>query len=239
MDAQQGFKSGSGVVLRRRIAGEGDLLLTLFLKGIGVTAVSARGAAGGKVRFGGGTEPLAWGSFGLYKGKGGGFHLKSVDVADDMFRLRGRSAALFTAVRWAKLLTRYLMAGHPSDDLLANLYWNMKLLDEGNLPVEVVEWRFLWRWLKSWGLAPDLSLCTQCACTLDEALWTGEGLCCPKCVPERAAGSLSAVQLSFLRAVAEMKAPMLTEFIAKQCPCVDIRLFANAGRCLEGFLTEI
>jgi hypothetical protein len=46
---------------------------------------------------------------------------------------------------------------HPSDALLANLYWSMKLL--GRVPPEVADWRFLWRWLKGWGLAPQLSEC--------------------------------------------------------------------------------
>ena len=105
MDDLQGFKSASGTVLHRRVAGEGDLLLTLFLKGVGITFVSARGAASGKVRFGGGTEPLMWGNFKLYKGRSGGFHLKGVDVVDDLLKLRGRANAIFTAIRWARRRT--------------------------------------------------------------------------------------------------------------------------------------
>ncbi|MDR1620960.1 MAG: recombination protein O N-terminal domain-containing protein, partial [Synergistaceae bacterium] len=166
---QPGFQSASGVVLSRRIVGEGDLFLTLFLKGMGLTAASARGAATGKVRFGGGTEPLVWGVFTLYRGRGEGKdgegkrYLKSVDVADDMLKLRASARALFAAVRWAKLLTRHLPAGHPSDELLANFYWSMKLLSEGEVSADVLEWRFLWRWLKSWGLAPELSEFFDCA----------------------------------------------------------------------------
>jgi DNA repair protein RecO (recombination protein O) len=144
------------VVLNRRVAGEGDLLLTLFLKGSGMVFVSARGGGAGKVRFGGGTEPLMWGTFSLYGDRGGRLHLKTADVADDMLKLRSRSEALFAAVRWAKLLMRRLPPEEPSDDLLANFYWSMKLLD-GGFPAAAAEWRFLWRWLRSWGLAPDLS----------------------------------------------------------------------------------
>ena len=134
--------------------------MNLFLKGSGRIFVSARGGATGKVRFGGGTEPFVWGTFTLYRnkdGEEGKKYLQGVDVADDMLKLRGRADALFAAARWSKLLIRHLMAGHPSDDLLANLYWNMKLLSEGRVPVEVTEWRFLWRWLRAWGLAPHLS----------------------------------------------------------------------------------
>ena len=142
--------------LNRRLAAEGDLLLTLFLKGSGMIFVSARGGGAGKVRFGGGTEPLMWGAFSLYEGRGGRRHLKSADTADDMLKLRSCSEALFTAIRWAKLMMRRLPPEHPSDELLANFYWSMKLLDRG-FPAAAAEWRFLWRWLKNWGLAPDLS----------------------------------------------------------------------------------
>jgi DNA repair protein RecO (recombination protein O) len=146
------FQPASGTVLNRRIAGEGDLLLTLFLRGTGTVFASARGGGAGKVRFGGGTEPLVWGAFSLYESKGRR-HVRSVDVADAMPRLRGKPEALLAAARWARLLTRRLPMEHPDDQLLANLYWCMKLLDEG-FPAPAAEWRFLWRWLKSWGLAP-------------------------------------------------------------------------------------
>ena len=48
--SRQGLDAASGVVLSRSVAGEGDLLLALFLKGRGLVRVSARGAAGGRVR---------------------------------------------------------------------------------------------------------------------------------------------------------------------------------------------
>jgi DNA repair protein RecO (recombination protein O) len=210
-----GFQSASGVVLNRRIGGEGDLLLTLFLKGMGKIFVSARGAATGKVRFGGGTEPLVWGTFALYQsrdGEEGKKYLKSVDVADDMLKLRRRGDAVFAAVRWAKLLMRHLLDGHPSDDLLANLYWSMKLLSEGRVPVEAAEWRFLWRWLKAWGLAPDLRHC---------------------------AGSPK--ELALLRQVAAIRGSELnaltTEDI-KQTLLTHRGFFAQAARRAEEFLKE-
>jgi DNA repair protein RecO (recombination protein O) len=214
-----GFTSASGVVLGRRILGEGDLYLTLFLKGLGLVFVSARGAASGKVRFGGGTEPLVWGTFTLYQskgGEGGKKYLKGVDVADDMLKLRSRAEALFAAVRWAKLLTRHLMEGHPSDDLLANFYWSMKLTADGVIPVEAVEWRFLWRWLKNWGLAPSLADCFDCA--------PGE--------------------LELLQRVAAMKGSELAAFVSQNCNLQQTlderrRFFANAARQIEIFLKEV
>jgi DNA repair protein RecO (recombination protein O) len=210
----QGFGAASGVVLHRRMAGEGDLMLTLFLKGVGMIRVSARGAATGRVRFGGGTEPLMWGNFGLYRDRGGSCRLKSVDVADDFLKLRGRAEALFAAVRWAKLLMRRLMTEHAANDLLANLYWNMKLLDDGKVPVEVVEWRFLWRWLKSWGLAPELD--------------------------ERFGRSPREIELLHWTAAAKAsELAMLAGSEPGQTLTAHGRLFMNAARRAEGFLREV
>ena len=207
-----GFESASGVVLKRRIAGEGDLNLTLFLKGLGIAYISAKGAGGGKVRFGGATEPLVWGAFTLYRPRddGGKLYLKSVDVADDMLALRNRPEALFAAARWSKLLLRHLMEGHADDDLLANLYWNMKLLC-GVLPAEIVEWRFMWRWLKTWGLAPEISEC--------------------------AGGTAS--ELELLRFVSAAKASELEPFEPREILVSKKRFFADASRRAETFLRQI
>ena len=207
-----GFESASGVVLNRRVTGEGDLNITLFLKKLGVVYVSAKGAASGKVRFGGATEPLIWGAFALYRPRdeSGRLYLKSVDVADDMLALRSRPEAIFVAARWSKLLMRRLMEGHAADDLLANLYWSMKLLC-GNLPVEVAEWRFMWRWLKAWGLAPDIFEC--------------------------ASGTSS--ELDLLRFVSTAKTPELESFVPREVLVSKKRLFADASRRAETFLVEI
>ena len=205
-----GLESASGVVLNRRITGEGDLSLTLFLKKLGIAYVSAKGAAGGKVRFGGATEPMVWSAFELYRPKdeGGRLYLKSVDVADDMLPLRSRPEAVFATARWFRLLTRHLIEGHADDELLANLYWNMKLLC-GALPVEVVEWRFMWRWLKSWGLAPEVS--------------------------EYAAGTS---ELELLRFVSAANSSELLFFKPLEVLADKRRLFADASRRAATFLVE-
>ncbi len=240
MDDLQGFKAASGTVLHRRIAGEGDLLLTLFLRGLGLTFVSARGAASGKVRFGGGTEPLMWGNFRLYKGRGGGYHLRSVDVVDDLLKLRGNQEGIFAAVRWAKLLMRHIPQGHPFDELLANFYWNLKLLDGGECSVEVAEWRFMWRWLKLQGLAPDLFRCLRCGSKLKEAGWMSEGLLCTACAPRTDGAVLAARELSFLRAAVDMTVTDLPGFVTQQRPFFhDLRFFSIAARQMENLLNEI
>lgn len=235
---RQGLESASGVVLARSEAGEGDLLLTLFLKGRGLVRASARGAASGRVRFGGGTEPLVWGSFRLHRGRGGGVYLSAVDVADGMIPLRRRPEAIRTAVRWAKLLMRHLMAELPADDLLASLYWNMRLLGGARVPPEAAEWRFLWRWLSAWGLAPDLTRCARCGKPADAAFWTGEALICAGCGPGGSWPRFSGEELSFLRRVADADVSGVERY-GELGELVGMRgLFALASRCVRGLLAQ-
>lgn len=144
------FFSASGVILYRDLSGERNLWLKLFLKEVGIVNVTAKKA-------GGDTEPLLWGKFQLKKKRRStNYFVEDFEVFDDMLALRQREDSLFTAVKWLKLVMKFLTAGQPDDELLANLYWSMKLLARPQIPAEVSDWKFLWRWLESWGLAPDL-----------------------------------------------------------------------------------
>ena len=131
------------------------MVLDLFLKGFGRLPVFIRGGGRGSVRFGGATEPLVWGDFELYKsGKGGRLILRSVEVKYDALKLRGSKRLILTAINWAKMLIMYLEEGRADDKVLSCFYWGLKLLEEG-VPVEIADWRFVWRWLNIWGLAPE------------------------------------------------------------------------------------
>ena len=133
------------------------MFLDLFLKGFGRLPVYARGGGRGSIRFGGTVEPLVWGEFKLYKsGKGGCLILRSVEVKYDSFALKLRNSreVLLTAFNWIKMLIIYLEESRADDKVLSCFYWGLKLLEEG-VPVEIADWRFVWRWLNIWGLAPE------------------------------------------------------------------------------------
>lgn len=236
--SRQGLDAASGVVLARTAVGEGDLLLTLFLKGRGVVRASARGAAAGRVRFGGGTEPLVWGSFRLHRGRSGGVYLSAADVADGMILLRRRPESLRTAIGWSRLLMRHLMAEHPADDLLANLYWNMRLLAGARVPPEAAEWRFLWRWLLAWGLAPDLTHCARCGSSSGPVAWTGEGLVCAVCAPGGDRPRFSGEDVSLLSRIAAMDVPGVERYGEREELVGTRGLFALASRCVRGLLAQ-
>ena len=72
-----------------------------------------------------------------------------------MLALRKSREQILTALKWCRLITKYLEPSQPDDDLLANLYWNMKLLANIAVPFYAADWRFLRRWLSIWGLAPE------------------------------------------------------------------------------------
>ena len=176
---RQGHFRASGVVLRRCDMAEGERLLYLGLKGYGPLWVVAPGAARGRGRFGGATEPLVWSVFTLYKASRK-LYLKEVEVKSDLWGLRDRPMALRRAIRWGKLVTDVFLPGHPDDGLLGLFYWSLWEIERG-ASEEIAEWRFLWRWLRDRGGAPDLDRCGHCGKPLDEAHWLGEALLCGSC----------------------------------------------------------
>ena len=240
--AKQGLLDASGAVLARSRMGEAGLWLTLFLKGQGILRASAPGAEAGRVRFGGGTEPFVWGAFHLRRGRGGGLCLNGADVADDMMGLRNRPDALYMAVRWSRLLTRLLIPEHPADDLLANLYWNMRLLSNPIAPPEAAEWRFLYRWLMEWGLAPDIAHCAFCGCAPQPGqnfAWTDDGLVCADCRPlaQKEKPTFTGGELALLSQVAARDVEGVVSLFAGHKQTEDRRgVFVLASRCAEGVL---
>ncbi|MGI6784733.1 MAG: DNA repair protein RecO [Aminivibrio sp.] len=179
----QGFLRSSGVVLRRDVGSEGNVSLYLLLKETGPLWVSAPGAGKGRIRFGGGTEPLTWGVFNLYKGARK-FYLKSVDVREDFWALRSSAEGLRTLLEWDRLLCRHLPPGLPCDDLVALFYWCSALVRDG-ADRRAAEWRFLRRWLEAWGMAPSLEHCLSCGRPLRDAYWSADGPLCPDCTGEQ------------------------------------------------------
>lgn len=199
----QGPVRSSGVVLRRNLDAEGNMSLYLLLKGIGPIWIQAPGSARGRVRFGGGTEPLCWSVFDLYKGPKR-LYLKSIDIKDDMWKLRLDPHLLLVALEWDKLIIRYTCLGIAEDNVLALFYWSMRTLCEGGDPLPL-SWRFLWRWLHSRGEAPDLHSCEKCGTPLtSEVQWSETGFLCSSCYNDLRGLILSKQERLMLEAAALM-----------------------------------
>ena len=140
-----------GVILHREDRGENRLWSTVFLQGIGMVGVSSK-------NFMGDSEPFVWGEFYFQKIKNSTkYFMYDTDIKDTMLRLRRRGLeTLQTVFMFAKSVMHYLPYEQPDDDLLVNLYWSMKLLTLRTVPPSAASWRFFWRWLTEWGLAPEL-----------------------------------------------------------------------------------
>ena len=144
------FITVKGVILSREDSGENFLWSTLFLEGEGIVSLTSK-------NFMGDSEPFSWGYFDLQKKKlSAKYFIYDTDIKDNMLDIRRGREPILTAMNWTKTLIKYLLPGHPDDELLTNLYWSMKMLAVPSVPPEAVNWRFLWLWLTEWGLAPEL-----------------------------------------------------------------------------------
>jgi DNA repair protein RecO (recombination protein O) len=179
---RQGYCKLTGVVLRRYETNEGDIRLYVFFRDCGPLWVVAPGAARGKRRFGGATEPLIWGYFGCYRSPNQ-LYLREVEVKEDHWGIRTKPDKLERAMIWARLLVKYLLPAHPCNDVLVIFYDSLYLL-ERDVEEGLVEWRFLYRWTKRWGLAPDISRCASCGKKLVKACWDEDVLLCERCHPK-------------------------------------------------------
>ncbi|MCF7935386.1 MAG: DNA repair protein RecO [Synergistales bacterium] len=175
----QGFLAVQGVVLKRTTTPEGDMRICLVVRKKGKIYVRAPGAARGKVRFGGGTEPLVWAEFYLYRSPRG-IILQDMAEKDVLWRVRSAPERLRVACSWAAMMDRYLPAGIETNELLGQFYWHLTMLGSSeNIPS--LEWRFFWYWMKAWGVAPDFTRCVRCGQRVEKGYWTTEGFVCSPC----------------------------------------------------------
>ncbi|MFP4481668.1 MAG: DNA repair protein RecO [Thermovirgaceae bacterium] len=183
--SRQGLIRERGVILRRVDSPEGNRSVYVFLSRYGPVWTSAPGAARGKARFGGSTEPMVWGIMHLYRGPNR-FYLRDVDVKKDFWSLRNQPERMRRAIGWIHTVSLGLLPMHPCDELLPVLYWSLCSLEDESVPPFAVEWRFFWKWLRIWGLAPDLCRCSGCSAR-DSKTWvlSDDGLYCRDCASSR------------------------------------------------------
>ncbi len=231
----QGLIKERGVVLRRKDSAEGDRSIYVLLEKEGPQWLLAPGAARGRVRFGGSTDPLVWGTFHIYRGPNR-WYLRDVDVRRDFWPIRRSSTKILMAAEWASSLVKYTLPGHPCDELLPVFFWSLCLLEGTGAREDLAEWRFYWKWLRSWGIAPDLESCQSCGTLLEEALFCGEYLLCRECSGSRKGVDLDRQDLRELRA----SCGMCHEDFLENAGCFNISREKTAfgTRALERILAE-
>jgi DNA repair protein RecO (recombination protein O) len=131
-------------------------------------------------------EPLVFARFRLYRSPRS-LYLREVEPFEAFLPLRRSVPVLRTALGWCAEIASRLPPSSPCDELLGLLYWSLCLLVRGIDP-PAADFRFAWRWLRLFGVAPDLLRCGLCGGVLSDGGWGEEGLLCPRCL---AAGSTS------------------------------------------------
>ena len=197
---RQGYYQASGTVLLRKEASKGGRSLLLFLRGFGPRWAGAP-AAGGKNRFGGGAEPMVWGSFSLYRSPTR-LYLQSVDVKEDFLPLRRSPAALACAARLYRLTAAEAPSECENAGLLRTLWSAMVQLRDG---------------VAAMGTAPSLEYCAGCGERLARGgLFTDEGILCGRCAARAKGAPLSERELLVLRAAAALPHAKFVEWAAKR-----------------------
>jgi len=176
---EQGYYTQSGTVLQRKESGKNGQSVHLFLKDMGPLWVNAP-AATSKTRFGGATEPLVWGTFYVYKSPGK-LYMKNAEIREDFLPVRNDPVKLTTAIKLYKLLPGVLLKGHENNHALNSL-WSALVQLSNDCPAELVEFRFLWRLLRSLGLCPSMTHCVNCGTYIKgSAEICDDGFLCSKC----------------------------------------------------------
>ena len=130
------FTTVSGVTLMRDISGERNLRVILFLKDIGVISLSSK-------NFGGDSEPFLWAKYWLRKNRlARTYFVYDIEVVDTMIKIRQKKERMIMLLHWARSILKYLPYG--------------QLLCAPGVPCDAADWRFIWKWLENWGLAPDV-----------------------------------------------------------------------------------
>ena len=175
IDLQQGDYIYKGTILKQNRDTEAMLV---FLADIGKTWIFVQGR--GHNRFLGATEPINWGEFCLYKNSHGLF-ARSINIKNDFLHLRRDAKSLYLATKIYTLLCDKLPLEIENNSLLQSLYDTLTLIDEG-ANGEATFFRFLAKFLASYGVMPSFNVCGNCGSVInDSAFLSNRGVFCDKC----------------------------------------------------------
>lgn len=152
------YINSKGVVLSLKSYGDKSIYSELFIIDYGRVYASLQHYSPQKKNTSRELQQFLWGNFELVKNKRTHkYYIKDINIIYESSAITMNRNSLYMALRWSKILAKYLPYRHADNDLLVNLWYNMKLLEHPDIvPVRAAEFRFIWLWLREWGLAPDL-----------------------------------------------------------------------------------
>lgn len=176
-----------GIVLKRRVFGEADRILTIFTPGYGKIEAIAKGSRRLSSKLGGHVELYYLVDWILAEGRTWQI-VTSADTVQDFPELRRNLETVKQASHVAHLVQRLLPEGEPHREVYQLLEATLGAIRPGSSPLILRQ--FEWQLLGATGSQPQLDVCSHCASVLDP---TQLGLCparggalCPNCLATEA-----------------------------------------------------
>lgn len=176
-----------GIVLRRRILGESDRIVTIFGRNYGKISAVAKGARKPKSRLGGRTEPFIYANYLLAEGRNLDI-ITQAELIDGLPAVRGDLYLTAMATYFIELVDSFTEAREAHDDIF-DLLWAVLRLLEGGAEPDLMARIFEVRLMSLLGYRPQLERCARCSALVGSA-WRFDvsigGLLCRECRPSAA-----------------------------------------------------
>lgn len=196
-----GVYHSEGIILRSRIFGEADKILTIFTKEKGKIEAVARGARRPRNRLVGASQQFTYLRTLIFEGKSID-QLSQAEIIRSFSTLRDNLIKMAYATWWSELMDIFLPLEEANPEVFRFFIAGLLVLEKAEEPA-MVSRAFELRLLKYFGFQPVLEACARCGRGVERSFagFSVEegGVLCPRCYQEQPVKilplSLSSLQL--------------------------------------------
>ena len=150
-----------GMVISGTPISEYDKRLVILTKELGKITAFARGARKPTSQFLGGSQPMAFGEFTLYRGRNA-YTVTGMKISDYFSNTMKDIDSMYLGMYFLELADYYGREGIEARDTLELLYFSMKALNKGIIPKELVRCIYELKSLVINGEYPNVFSCGNC-----------------------------------------------------------------------------
>lgn len=150
-----------GMVISGTPISEYDKRLVILTKELGKITAFARGARKPTSQFLGGSQPMAFGEFTLYRGRNA-YTVTGMKISDYFSNTMKDIDSMYLGMYFLELADYYGREGIEARDTLELLYFSMKALSKGTIPKELVRCIYELKSLVINGEYPNVFSCGNC-----------------------------------------------------------------------------